>query len=37
MGRHVATQEPDGRTFRSFKIPGHDAKERTDEGRFFAA
>jgi len=37
MGRQVATQKLDGRTFRSFKIPGHDAKERTDEGRFFAA
>jgi hypothetical protein len=33
----MATQELDGRTFRSFKIPDHVAKERTDEGRFFAA
>ena len=37
VGRNVATKKLDGGPFRSFKIPRHDAKERTDEGRFFAA
>ena len=36
-GRQVATKELDRGPCRSFKIPRHDAKERTDEGRFFAA
>jgi hypothetical protein len=33
----MAAKKLQGNTFCSFKIPRHVAKERTDEGRFFAA
>jgi hypothetical protein len=37
VGGHVATKKLGDGPYRSFKIPRHDAKERTDEGRFFTA